>query len=112
MSTCAKCSATPADYFSPQGDALCRVCFLGARQRQANDRAAASIADTGVAGVRYSTEPETPKKALVAGAILVAVGVGLGVLFVFLTGKLYFWFVLIALAGLASIARGIMLARR
>jgi hypothetical protein len=112
MSTCARCSATPADFFNTNGDTLCRICFSAQQQQAADGRATASLADTGVAGVRYSTEPDSPKGAIRAGIALIAVGVGLGGVILWLTGTLYFWFVLLAGAGLASLARGLMRSRR
>ena len=112
MSTCARCAAIPADFFSTSGDALCKVCFSSNQQQAANSRATASLADTGLAGVRYSSEPDTPKGALTAGVVLLAVGVGLGGAVLWLTGTLYFWFIFIAGAGVVSLARGLMLRRR
>lgn len=112
MSTCARCSATPADFFNTNGDTLCRICFSAQQQQAADGRATASLADTGVAGVRYSTEPDSPKVAIQAGIALLAVGVGLGGGIFWLTGTIYFWFLLLAGAGLVSLARGLMLRRR
>ena len=112
MSTCARCSARPADFFGANGDALCRICFAADQQQAADGRAAASLADTGVAGVKYSTEATSPRSAIVAGITLIAVGVGVGGAILWFTGTLYFWFILIAGAGFASLARGLMLRRR
>jgi hypothetical protein len=112
MSTCARCSASPADFFNTNGDTLCRICFSAQQQQAADGRATASLADTGVAGVRYSADPASPNGAIQAGIALLGVGVGLGGAILWLTGTLYFWFVLLAGAGLVSLARGLMLRRR
>jgi hypothetical protein len=112
MSICARCNATPADFFSSEGEARCRPCFAVDQQRGADARAQASLADTGVAGVRYSAEPQSSKGAIRAGVALMAVGAGMGLGFMWLTGKLFFWFILIVGAGFVSLARGLALRRR
>lgn len=112
MSTCARCRATPADFFSSEGDTLCRVCFAADQQRGADSRAQASLQDTGIEGVRYAAEPQSAKQAIIAGGVLLAVGIGLGGGILWLTGTLYFWFILIAGAGFVSLARGFKLRAR
>ena len=112
MASCARCSATPADFFSGQGDSLCRPCFAADQQRGANERAQASLAQTGVEGVRYSSGPSSPKRAIAAGGVGWAGGIGLGGATFLLTGDVYVWFVLIAGAGVASLARGLTLRGR
>ncbi|MBK8251341.1 MAG: hypothetical protein IPK82_01565 [Polyangiaceae bacterium] len=70
------------------------------------------MSNTGVAGVQYSSEPQSAANAISAGVVLFVIGIGGALGVMWLTGTFYFWFLLIAVAGFASIARGIMLARR
>jgi hypothetical protein len=113
---CARCNAPNAEFFTPEGDQVCRACFSAAQNAQAEARARASLERDAPPGFKVAgpgTPPPSPRR-LIAGGLAV---MGFGVLFalgtVVLFGRVYpIWLALLLLGGTQAVARGLVQLRR
>jgi hypothetical protein len=108
---CTGCGASPADFFSPDGDSVCQRCFYAGEQTRMEAEARASLEASLPPGLKYDDKPTTPKGIIWAGLGIILLGLAMTAGLLLLTGDLYFWPLLIAGAGFAAVARGIALSR-
>jgi hypothetical protein len=116
MASCSRCNAANADFFSPTGDVVCRVCFNSDQTAQADARARASLEQDAPPGFRAAAPggPPTSPRSMIAGGVAVmgfAVIFALGTVIFF--GSIYpVWVGALLLGGAASVLRGATQLRR
>ncbi|MEZ4438269.1 MAG: hypothetical protein R3B72_04230 [Polyangiaceae bacterium] len=118
---CARCSSPATEYFSDQGDPLCRVCYFAAQTQAQDDRAIASLAsEAGMTPAQFRaaggsaklTEPESPTKTILSGSGVIAFGLALAAFEWFVLDRLHIILIgAILLVGVGMLGKGLM-ARR
>lgn len=105
---CARCHAPRAEFFTTDGQSVCRVCFYAEQVAIQDARAEESLAAELPAGIEPAKNPKPPKPGRVmwTGIALVLAGLAATALMYLLTGDIEDRFLLISAFGFATAARG------
>jgi hypothetical protein len=113
MTLCSCGSPLQETYYSPAGDALCRLCYYAEQTRAQDARATASLAAEAPPGFKLAgTKPEEPGSAVRNGFLLLGACVASTLATGLLVDRVYLASGLLGVFALAAFARGLALARQ
>ena len=106
--SCSRCGAGSADFFTTQGEAVCRVCYYAEQAEILDARAEESLAAELPKGVAPAKNPKPPKPGRVmwTGISLCVAGLAGAVLMFVLFGDIVKSLLLVAGFGFVTAARG------
>jgi hypothetical protein len=108
---CEGCGASPADFFSPTGDSLCRRCFYAGEQERLDHEAQASLEAELPKGLKYDDRPRTPSGLILSGLGITALGLLVAGAVFWLSGGIEFWALGVSGFGTMMVVRGVTQAR-
>lgn len=114
MTACARCQAetAPAEmFFTTSGEQVCRRCNAAAQNAVADARARESLEQSTPEGMR-ATSFGTPVGTIVAGAVVMALGLFWLLAGYYLGGRIFFFPFLLLGSGFLALARGLKLRRQ